>query len=112
MDTPSVSEQERLSPEAASRSESAMFPLDNPESEDVWSPVLFGLPVTASSSGSVGFLMGLEEGLEDSCLYHPELVLISGVVRCMVISLCGAVLSPNLNSGGGDAGPLSGMRAK
>ena len=64
-------EQERQSPEAMSRSESAMFPFDKPESEDVWSSVLFALPVTASSSGSAGPLVGLKERLEDSCLL-PE----------------------------------------
>ena len=79
MDMSSVSEQERQSPEAVSRSESAMFPLDKPESENVWSSVLFELPVTASSSGSVGSLVGLEEGLEDSCLCHMEPVLVSDV---------------------------------
>ena len=35
MDTSSVPEQERQSQEAVSRSESAMFPFDKPESEDV-----------------------------------------------------------------------------
>ena len=35
MDTSSVSEQEKQSPEAVSKSESAIFPLDKPESEDV-----------------------------------------------------------------------------
>ena len=43
-----------------------MFPLDEPESENVWSLVLFELPVTTSSSGWASSLMGLEEGLEDS----------------------------------------------
>ena len=51
MDTSSVSQQERQSPEAVSRLESAMFPLDKPESENVWSQVIFELPVTTSSSG-------------------------------------------------------------
>ena len=72
MDTSSVSKQERQSLEAVSRSESAMFPLDKPESEDLWSPVLFELPVTASSLGLAGPLMGLKEGLEDSCLCQLE----------------------------------------
>ena len=74
----SVSEQERESLEAVSRSESAMFPFEKPESEDVWSSVLFELPVAASSSGSDGPLMGLEEGLMDSCLCHLELGPVSG----------------------------------
>ena len=56
-----------------------MSPLDEPESADVWSPVLFELPVTTSLSGLGGPLMGLEEGLEDSCFCHPEPVLVSGV---------------------------------
>ena len=68
MDISSVSEQERQSLEAVSRSEPATFPFDEPESEDVWSSVLFELPATASSSGSVGPLVGLQEGLEGSCL--------------------------------------------
>ena len=56
-----------------------MFPFDKPESEDVWSSVLFKLLATASSSGLVGPLMGLEEGLEDSCLCYLEPVPVSGV---------------------------------
>ena len=78
-DTSSVFEQERQSPEAVSKSESAMFPLDEPESEDVWSLVLFELPAAASSSGLARALMGPEGGLEDSCLHCPELVLGSGI---------------------------------
>ena len=72
-------QQERQSPEAVSRSESAMFPLDQPEPEDIQSSVLFELPVTASSLGSARPVMGLEEELEDSCLCKPEQVLVSGV---------------------------------
>ena len=79
MDMPSVSEQERQSWEAISRSESAMFHFDKPESKDAWSSVLLELPVTASSSGSAGHLVGLEVGLEDSCLHCLELVMVSGV---------------------------------
>ena len=79
MDTSSVSEQERQSPEAVSRSESAMFPLDDPKSEDVQSLVLFELPVTVSSSELARPLMGLEDGLEDSCLCHLESVPAPGV---------------------------------
>ena len=78
-DTSSVSDQERQSPEAVSRSEPAMFPLDEPMSEDVWSLVFFELPATTSSSGSAGPLMGLEEELKDSCLCHLEPVLVSAV---------------------------------
>ena len=44
MDTSSLSEQERQSPDAVSKSELAMFPLDEPETEDICSPVLFELP--------------------------------------------------------------------
>ena len=62
MDSSSVSQQERQSSEAVSKSESAMFPLDEPESEYVWSPVLLELPVAALSSGSARGLMGLEGG--------------------------------------------------
>ena len=65
MDTLSVSEQ---SPEAVSWLESAMFPFDEAESEDAQSSVLFELPVTASSSRLAWHLVGLQEGLEDSCL--------------------------------------------
>ena len=59
MDTSPVSEQERQSQDAVSMSESAMFPLDKPESEEVWSPVLFELPVNALSLGLAKTLMGL-----------------------------------------------------
>ena len=79
MDILSVSEQEMQSPEAVSRSDLTMFPLDKPGSEDVQSSVLFKLPVTASSSGSAGPLLGLEEGLEDSHLCHMEPVSVSGL---------------------------------
>ena len=62
MDTSSVSEQESQSPEAVSKSVSAMFPIDEPESKDVQSPVLFELPVAVPSLGSARALMGLEGG--------------------------------------------------
>ena len=78
-DTSSVSEQERQSPEAMSRWESAMFPFDGPKTEDIWSSVLSELPVTALLSGSAGPLVGLEEGLKDCCLCCLEPVLVSGV---------------------------------
>ena len=74
MDTSSVSEQERQSPEAVSKSEASMFPHDEPESEDAQSLVLFELPVAVPSSGLVGALMELEGWLEYSCLHCPELV--------------------------------------
>ena len=45
---------------AVSKSESGMFSLYDPESEDVQSPVLIELPVAASSSVSARCLMGLE----------------------------------------------------
>ena len=41
--------------------------------------VLFELPAAVPSSGLVRALMGLEGGLEDSCLYHPELGPVSGI---------------------------------
>ena len=88
MDTSSVSEQERQSPEAVSRSESAMFPLDEPESEDVWSLVLFVLPAITSSLVLARPLMELVEGLEDSCLCHWELVPVSGVKLGIWLSPC------------------------
>ena len=75
-------------PEAVSRSESAMFPLDEPESKNVWSPGLYELPATASSSGSARALMGLKEGLEDSCLCHPDPVLVSGIKSGVYSSPC------------------------
>ena len=78
-DTSSVSKQERQSAEGVFRSESAMFPLEKPESEDVLCLVLFELPATTLSSGSARALMKLEERLEDSCLCHPEPVLVSGI---------------------------------
>ena len=67
----SVSEYERQSEEAVSRSESAMFPFGGPECEGVQSLVFFELLVTALSSGSAGPLMGLEEGLENSLSLSP-----------------------------------------
>ena len=79
IDTSSVSEQEKQSPEAVSKSESAIFPLDKPESEDVQSLVLFELPVAVLSSGSVRALVGLEWGIEDSCLHCSELGMVSGI---------------------------------
>ena len=78
MDNLSVSEQERQSPEAVSRSESIMFPLDELESEDTWSPVHMELPA-AASSGSAGPLVRLYEGLGDSHHCCPESVLVSDV---------------------------------
>ena len=65
-----------------------MFPFDKPESEDVWSSVLFELPVTASSSGTAGPLVGLEEGMEDSCPCCLKLVLVSGVKLGIWLSPC------------------------
>ena len=112
MDTSSVSEQERQSSAAVSSLESAMFPLDKPESEDVWSLVFLELPTTASSSGLARPLMRLEEGLEDFCLCCLELVLVTGVVRCMVIIPCGAVLTLHLDFWRGNGGPLSVMMVK
>ena len=79
MDTSSVSEQEMQSLEAVYRSEFTKFPLDEPGFEDAWSLVLLELPVTASSSRLASPPMGLEEGLDDSHLCCPELVLVSGV---------------------------------
>ena len=61
MDTSLVSKQVRQSPEALSKSESAMFPLDEPESKDAWYPVLFELPTATSSSGLARTLKGLDE---------------------------------------------------
>ena len=40
--------------------------------EDAWSLVLLELPVATSSLESAGPPVGLEEGLEDSCLCCPE----------------------------------------
>ena len=79
MDTSSVSEQERQSLAAVSRSESAKFPLNKPESEDAWSLVLLELSTTAPLSGSASPPMGLKEGLDDSHLCCLEPVLVSGV---------------------------------
>ena len=72
-DTSPVSEQEKQSPEPVSKSESPMFPLDEPESEDVQPLVLFELPVTIPLSGLVRALVGPRRGLEDSCLHCPQL---------------------------------------
>ena len=79
MDTLSVSKQERHSPEAVSKLESAMCPLDETEFEYVWSLVLFELPASILSSGLVRASMRLEGGLEDSCLHCPELGPVSGI---------------------------------
>ena len=74
---------------------------DEPESEDAWSLVLFELPVTVLSSDSAGPLVGLEEGLEDSCLCHLEPVLVSsvklGIWSLPCVELCSLLAS---NSGG------------
>ena len=74
-----MSEQERQSPEAVSRSESTELPLDNLESEDTWSLVLLGLPAARSTPGLADPLVGPEEGLGDSYCCYLESVLISGV---------------------------------
>ena len=84
----SVSEQERQSLEAMCRSESAMFPFGEPESEDAQSSVLFELPMTTLSSGLAGHLVGLEKELEDSCLCCLELVPVSGVKSGVWSSPC------------------------
>ena len=89
-----------------------MFSLDKSGSEDVWSLVLFTLPATASSSGSARPLMGLEEGLEDSCLCHLEPVLVSGVKSGIWSSPHVQLCSLSTSTSGGDVGPLSGMRVK
>ena len=83
MDTSSVSQQEKQSPEAVSKSESAMFPLDEPESEDVQSLVLFELSEAIPASGSVRVLVELEGGLEDSYLHCLELGLVSDINSSM-----------------------------
>ena len=74
-----MSEQEKQSPEAVSRSESTELPLDELESEDTWSLVLLELPATTSSLGSASPPAGLEEGLEDSHHACLETGLVSGV---------------------------------
>ena len=88
MDTSSVSKQERESPEVVSKSESTMFFFAEPESEDVQSSVLFELPAAIPPSGLVRDLIGLEGGLEDSCLHPPELGLVSGINSGMLVSPC------------------------
>ena len=92
MDMSIVSQQERQFLEAMSRSESAMFPFGKPESEDVWSSVLFELLATALSSGSAEPLVGLEEGLDDSCICHLEPVPVCGVKSG--VSPCVELCSP------------------
>ena len=62
-----MSEHEMQSPEAVSRSESSTFSLDDCESHEAWSPLLFKLPVTVPPSGSMVALVGLEGGLAGSC---------------------------------------------
>ena len=63
-----MSKQEKQSPEAVPKLESAILSLDEPEFEDFQSLVLFQLPTAVPSSGLVRALGGLEGGLEDSCL--------------------------------------------
>ena len=100
MDMSSVSEQERQSSEAMFRSESTMFPFDEPESEDVWSSELFELPVTATSSGLAGPLVGVEEGQEDPCLCYLEPIPVSGVKSGIWSSPCAELCSlPTSTSG-------------
>ena len=65
--TSSVSEHEMQSPEAVSMLESATFSLDDSKSNEAWSPVIFELPATVPSSGSMVTLVGLEEGLAGYC---------------------------------------------
>ena len=78
MDTSSVSKQEKQSPEAVSKSES-IIPLDESESADVCSLVLFELSMAVPSSGWVRALVGLEGGLEDPSLCYLKLGLVSGI---------------------------------
>ena len=107
MDTLSVSEQERQSPEAVSRSKSAEFPLDEPESEDAWSLVLLELHATVSSSGLVSPPMGLDEGLKDSHLCCPKQVLVSGVKLGVWSSPCVKLCSLPASALGEVMNPLS-----
>ena len=100
MDTSLVSEQERQSLEAVSMMESAMFPFEKPESEDVWSSVVFELPVTDSPSGSTRPLVGLDERLEDSCLCCLEPLPVSsvklGIWSLPCVDLCSLLTSTSV----------------
>ena len=99
-DMSSVSDQERQSLEVISRLESAMFPFDKPESEDVRSSVLLQVPVTDTSSGSTKCLVRLEEGLEDSCLCCLEPVPVSGVKSGIWSSPCVELCSVLISTSG------------
>ena len=83
-----------------------MFPLTNPDSEDVQSLVLFDLPAAALSSGLVRALMGLE-GAGGLLSLSPR----AGssfwyYVRHMIFTPCRPMLTPNLHLLGINLGSL------
>ena len=71
--TLSVSEHKMQSPEAVSILESATFSLGDSESNEAWPLVLFELPATVPSLGSMVALVGLEGGLAGSCPHCSKL---------------------------------------
>ena len=78
-DTLSVAEHETQSLEAVSMSESFTFSLDDSESKEVWSTVLFELLATVPSSSLMVALVGLEGGLTGSCPHGSKLVPVVGI---------------------------------
>ena len=99
MATSSVSEHETQSPEAVSISESSTFSIDDSESEDAWSPVLFELPAAVPSSVSMVALVGLEGDWQ-----VPAVIVQSWVWPW--VPIWAAVFTPSLNLWGADMGPL------
>ena len=83
-DTSSVSEHETQSPEAVPRSDSYIFSLNDSESEEAWSPVLFELLAAVPSSRSMVALVGLEGGLTGSCPCCLKLVPVPNINSCML----------------------------
>ena len=61
-----MSQHETQSPEAVPRSDSSIFSLNDSESEEASSPVLFEPLAAVSSSRSMVALVGLEWGLTSS----------------------------------------------
>ena len=69
--------------EAASMSQSSTFSLDDSESKEVWSLVLFELPATVPSSRLTVALVGLEEGLTGSCPCCSKMVPVPNINSCI-----------------------------
>ena len=97
MGTSSVPEHDMKTPEAVSMLESSTFSLNDSESEEVWSPVLFKLPATVLSTRSTLAVGGLERGLPGSCPHCSNLSPVS-FTNLVVFSLPQAELCSLLSS--------------